>query len=350
MGASHGEPARTFASDNNSPAHPSVLVAIADANEGHVHAYGDDPWTERGLRAVRSHVGEDAAVSFVFNGTGANVLALSAMTRPGDAIVCASTAHIALDECGAPERFTLCKLIGVQAPDGKLSPELVEPTLSGVGVEHHSQPKVVSISQVAETGTVYTLGEVRALADFCHAHGLYLHMDGARLANAAASLDVPIAAFTRDAGVDALSFGGTKNGLLFGEAVVLFQPDLAEGFKYVRKSGGQLCSKMRFVGAQFAAAYGSSLWLETASHANAMARRLAAGAEAAGAELAWPAQANEVFPVLPASAVPVLKAVADFYDWDTRADGSVIARWVCSWDTTDQDVDRLLAALPGALS
>jgi threonine aldolase len=350
MDVSQGEPARTFASDNNSGAHPGVLVAIADANGGHVHAYGDDPWTERGLRAVRSHVGEDAVVSFVFNGTGANVLALSAMTRPGDAIVCASTAHIAVDECGAPERFTGCKLIGVDTPDGKLSPELVEPTLSVVGVEHHSQPKVVSISQVAETGTVYTSEEVRTLADFCHAHGLYLHMDGARVANAAASLDVPIAAFTRDAGVDALSFGGTKNGLLFGEAVVFFRPEVAEGFKYERKSGGQLASKMRFVGAQFAAAYGSSLWLETASHANSMARRLAAGAEAAGVELAWPAQANEVFPVLPAPAVTVLKAVADFYDWETRADGSVIARWVCSWDTTEADVDRLLAALPEALA
>jgi threonine aldolase len=337
---------RTFASDNNSGVHPDVLVAIADANDGHAHAYGDDPWTERGLRAVRTHVGEDAAVSFVFNGTGANVLALTAMTRPGDAIVAAASAHIIVDECGAPERFTGCKLIGLQTPDGKLTPALVEPTMSIVGVEHHSQPKVVSISQVVETGTVYTPVEVRALADFCHSSGLYLHMDGARLANAAAALGLPISAFTRDAGVDALSFGGTKNGLLFGEAVVIFTPELAEGFKYLRKSGGQLSSKMRFIGAQFAASYGSSLWLETASHANAMAARLAAGAAAAGVELAWPTQANEVFAVLSAADVAALRAAAsDFYDWETRADGGVVVRWVCSWDTTEEDVDRFVAAL-----
>jgi threonine aldolase len=337
---------RTFASDNNSGVHPDVLVAVAEANDGHVHAYGDDLWTARGVRAVRSHVGEDADVAFVFNGTGANVLALSAMTRPGDAIVCAASAHIAVDECGAPERFTGCKIIVVETPDGKLTAALVEPVLAVVGNEHHSQPKVVSISQVAETGTVYTPDEVRALAAFCHGHGLYLHMDGARLANAAISLDVPIAAFTRDAGVDALSFGGTKNGLLFGEAVVFFRPELAAGFKYVRKSGGQLSSKMRFVGAQFAAAYGSSLWRETAAHANAMAARLATGAASAGIALAWPTQANEVFAVLPTAAVPALQAVADFYDWETRADGTTVARWVCSWDTTEQDVDRFIAALP----
>jgi threonine aldolase len=341
---------RTFASDNNSGVHPDVLVAIAEANGGHVHAYGEDPWTERGLRAVRTHVGEDAEVSFVFNGTGANVLALTAMTRPGHAVVCANSAHIAVDECGAPERFTGCKLIIVESPDGKLTPALVEPTLSVVGVEHHSQPKVVSISQVAETGTVYTPDEVRALADFCHSRGLYLHMDGARIANAAAAMGVPIAAFTVDAGVDALSFGGTKNGLLFGEAVVIFRPELAEGFKYLRKSGGQLSSKMRFIGAQFAASYGSSLWLETASHANAMAARLAAGAQAAGVELAWPTHANEVFAVLRTSKVPALRAaVSDFYDWETRANGTTVVRWVCSWDTTEEDVDRLVAALPSVM-
>jgi threonine aldolase len=340
---------RTFASDNNSGAHPAALVAIAEANGGHVHAYGDDPSTARGIRAVRGLVGEDAEVFFVFNGTGANVTALSAMVRPGQAIVCPASAHIAVDECGAPERLTGAKVIGVPTADGKLRPVDVAPTLAVAGVEHHSQPRAVSISQVSETGTVYTAAEVRALADLCHASGLLLHMDGARLANAAAALDEPVTAFTRDAGVDALSFGGTKNGLLYGEAVVFFRGDLAADFRYLRKSGGQLASKMRFIGAQFAAVYGSSLWLELATHANAMAARLAEGARAAGVELAYPVDANEVFPVLPDSAADVLRTISDFYVWEPRGDRTSVCRWVTSWDTTEDDVDGLLAALPGAL-
>jgi threonine aldolase len=340
---------RSFASDNNSGAHPAALVAIADANEGHVHAYGDDPWTARGVRALRGLVGEEAEVFFVFNGTGANVTALSAVLRPGHAVVCPASAHIAVDECGAPERFTGAKVIGVPTADGKLRPADVEATLSVAGVEHHSQPRVVSISQVSETGTVYTAAEVRALADLCHANGLVLHMDGARIANAAASLGVPVAAFTRDAGVDLLSFGGTKNGLLYGEAVVIFRTDLAADFRYLRKSGGQLSSKMRFIGAQFAAVYGSSLWLELGMHANAMAARLAEGARAAGVELAYPVDANEVFPVLSDPAADTLRTISDFYVWEPRGDRTSICRWVTSWDTTEDDVDGLLAALPGVL-
>jgi threonine aldolase len=340
---------RSFASDNNSGAHPAALVAIADANEGHVHAYGDDPWTARGVRALRGLLGEDAEVFFVFNGTGANVTALSAVLRPGHAVVCPASAHIAVDECGAPERFTGAKVIGVPTVDGKLRPADVEPTLAVAGVEHHSQPRAVSISQVSETGTVYTPAEVSALADLCHANGLVLHMDGARIANAAASLGVPVSAFTRDAGVDLLSFGGTKNGLLYGEAVVFFRSDLAADFRYLRKSGGQLISKMRFIGAQFAALYGSSLWLELATHANSMATRLADGARAAGVELAYPVEANEVFPVLPDPAADALRTISDFYVWEPRGDHTSICRWVTSWDTTEDDVDGLLAALPGAL-
>jgi threonine aldolase len=340
---------RSFASDNNSGAHPAALVAIAEANEGHVHAYGDDPWTARGVRALRGLLGEDAEVFFVFNGTGANVTALSAVLRPGHAVVCPASAHIAVDECGAPERFTGAKVIGVPTVDGKLRPADVEPTLAVAGVEHHSQPRAVSISQVSETGTVYTPAEVSALADLCHANGLVLHMDGARIANAAASLGVPVSAFTRDAGVDLLSFGGTKNGLLYGEAVVFFRSDLAADFRYLRKSGGQLISKMRFIGAQFAALYGSSLWLELATHANSMATRLADGARAAGVELAYPVEANEVFPVLPDPAADALRTISDFYVWEPRGDHTSICRWVTSWDTTEDDVDGLLAALPGVL-
>lgn len=340
---------RSFASDNNSGAHPAALVAITEANDDHVHAYGDDPWTARGIRAVRGLVGEAAEVFFVFNGTGANVTGLGALLRPGDAVVCAESAHIAVDECGAPERLTGCKLIDVPTCDGKLTPAAVEATLGVLGVEHHAQPRVASISQVAETGTVYTPDEVRALADVCHANGLRLHMDGARVANAAAALDLPVSAFTRDAGVDVLSFGGTKNGLLYGEAVVFFDAAAADRFRFQRKSAAQLASKMRFIGAQFAAVYGSSLWLELARRANAMAARLAAATVDAGIELAWPAQANEVFAVLPPAAVAPLREVADFYEWETRADGSVVARWVCSWDTAEEDVDRFVAAIPAAL-
>jgi threonine aldolase len=339
---------RTFASDNNSGAHPCALIAITDANDGHVHAYGDDPWTERGVRAVRSHVGHDADVFFVFNGTGANVTALSSLTRNGDAVVCAASAHIATDECGAPERFTGCKMLTVPTDDGKLRPSDVEPLLSALGVEHHSQPRVISISQVTETGCVYAPAEVRALSDLAHAHGLYLHMDGARLANAAVALDLPIRALTTDAGVDVLSFGGTKNGLLFGEAVCFLAPGLADRFRFERKSGGQLASKMRYIGAQFAAVYGSSTWREMAASANEKAARLAAGARATGVELLWEPQANEVFALLPTRAVSALQQAADFYEWEVRGDATAV-RWVCSWDTTDEDVDRFVGAIPAAL-
>jgi threonine aldolase len=339
---------RTFASDNNSGAHPSVLVAIAEANEGHVHAYGDDPWTARGVRALRGHLGDTAEVFFTFNGTGANVTGLSSLLRNGDCVVCAATAHIATDECGAPERFTGCKMLTVPTADGKLRPADVEPLLAVLGVEHHSQPRVVSISQVTETGTVYTPDEVRVLADLAHARGMFLHMDGARIANAAVALDLPIRAFTTDAGVDVLSFGGTKNGLLMGEAVCFLTQGLADRFKFERKSGGQLASKMRFIGAQFAAVYGSSVWHELATNANAKAARLAAGARAAGVEIVWEVAANEVFASLPTESVAALQAVADFYDWEERGDRTIV-RWVCSWDTTDGDVDRFVAAIPAAI-
>lgn len=340
--------ARTFASDNNSGALPAALVAIAEANDGHLHAYGDDPWTARGVRALRGHLGEQAGVFFVFNGTGANVTGLSSLLRHGDCVVAPSTAHIATDECGAPERISGCKVLTVPTADGKLRPADVEPLLPALGVEHHAQPRVISISQVSEMGTVYAPGEVRALADLAHANGMYLHMDGARIANAAVALDLPIRAFTTDAGVDVLSFGGTKNGLLFGEAVCFPDPSLGERFLFERKSAGQLASKMRFIGAQFAAVYGSSAWREAAASANAMAARLAAGAVAAGVTLAFPADANEVFALLPPAAVGCLRAVADFYDWEMRGD-MVVVRWVCSFDTTIEDVDRFVAAIPAAL-
>ena len=331
---------RSFASDNNSGAHPAVLAAIAAANEGHVHAYGDDRHTARAVEVLRGHLGGQADVFFVFNGTGANVVGLSALLKPYQAVICPATAHIATDECGAPERFTGSKLIGVPTIDGKLRPADITALLEGMGVEHHVQPRVVSISQVTELGTVYACDEIRALADTAHAAGLLLHMDGARLANAAVALDVPIRAMTTDVGVDVLSFGGTKNGMLLGEAVCFLTPGLVTDGKFVRKNAGQLPSKMRFIAAQFTAMYGGGLWRELAAHANAMAERLAIGAVAVpGVEIAYDRGANEVFARVPREHVAALQEVADFYVWD---EGESVVRWVASFDTSEDDVDAFL--------
>lgn len=333
---------RTFASDNNAGAHPRVLEAMAKANVGHERGYGDDDRTRRAEALVRELVG-GGDVFLVFNGTGANVLGLAALTRPHGAILCAQGAHVAADECNAPERFTGCKLVEVATPHGKLTPDLLAPHVKGVGVEHHAQPMAVTITQPTELGTVYAPDEVRALSAFCRARGLRLHVDGARLANAAASLGVPPRAFTGDAGVDALSLGGTKNGAVAAEAVVLFDSVLARDFRYLRKQGMQLASKMRFVAAQFEALLEDGLWLANARRANAMARLLAdEAAQVPGVEIVHPTQANAVFARLPPDAVPLVQRDVWFYGWD-GAPGLV--RWVCSFDTTEDDVARLVASL-----
>lgn len=332
-----------FASDNASGAHPDVMAALAKANRGHVHAYGYDEWTTRAVGVVRERVGApDAAVRFVFNGTGANVTGLQAVMRPYEAVICPVTAHINVDECGAPERFTGGKLLAVVTPDGKLTPELVESAISGVGVEHHSQPRVVSITQSTEYGTTYRPEEVRALADLAHAHGLVLHMDGARISNAAAFLGCDLAQVTSEVGVDVLSLGGAKNGLLFGEAVVFFDAERAADFLFIRKQSAQLASKMRFISAQFIALFGGELWRENAAHANEMARLLATGLAAVpGVRVTQPVEANEVFVVMAPPLAQRLRAVADFYSWDERANEH---RLVASWDTTAEDVERFVEA------
>ena len=337
-------PRRTFASDNNSGVHPRVMEALARANDGgHVLAYGSDPWTERATRRFRDVFGEDAEVFFVFNGTAANVLSLKAMTQPYHAVLCAQGAHIDVDECGAPERFLGGKLVPIATPDGKLTPDLVAPHVKGVGVQHHVQPKVVSITNSTEVGTVYAPAEVRALADFAHARGMRLHVDGARIANAAAALGVGLRALTRDAGVDALSFGGAKNGLMYGEAVVLFDPALAEGFAFHRKQAMQLASKMRFVAAQFEALLEGDLWLESARHANRMARLLAEeAAKVPGVALSRMPQANAVFARLPPASIAPLQAEIPHYTWDEAAHE---VRWVASFDTTEEDVRAFVDAL-----
>ncbi|HEY3318074.1 MAG TPA: low specificity L-threonine aldolase [Coriobacteriia bacterium] len=337
------ETRRALASDNWAGVHPQVLAEIAEAGAGHVPAYGYDEWTERAVARFREHFGETAEVFWAFNGTGANVTALQACVKPFGAVICPATAHVNTDECGAPERFLGGgKLLAVETPDGKLTPELVEPRLAGLGNEHHNQPQAISITQSTELGTVYTPAEVGALAGQAHAHGMRLHVDGARIANAAAHLGVPVRAFTTDAGVDALSFGGTKNGAMLAEAVVLFDPELARDFRFIRKQSGQLASKSRFIAAQFLALFEDDLWLRSAEHSNAMAARLADGLRRLGIELTQQPQANEVFAVLPAEVIEPLQETCAFYVWD---EGRSEVRLVTSWDTAEADVDGFLAAL-----
>lgn len=337
------ETRRGFGSDNHSGAHPRALEAIASANVGHVPAYGDDPWTTRARAMLRELLGGECDIHFTMTGTGANVVGLGTLCRQWEAVVCPVTAHINIDECGAPERVAGVKLVPVATPDGKLTPELVRPHLTGFGFEHHAQPRAISISQASEYGTVYSADEVRALADLAHAHGMVLQMDGARVANAAAYLGIPVRAFTADAGVDVLSFGGTKNGMLFGEAVVLFGDARTDSVPYMRKQATQLASKMRFVSAQFEAMLDGGLWLELADHSNAMARRLAEKAATFdGVRVTQPVQANEVFAVLPEPAIAPIRERFRFYMWDEPARE---VRWVCSWDTTPEDVDALATEL-----
>lgn len=335
---------RGFASDNASGAHPAVIAAMHEANAGHAHAYGADRWTERARELIRGEFGPSAEVFFVFNGTGANCTALQAVMRRHNAVICPATAHINTDECGAPERFTGGKLLAVPTPDGKLTPELVEGAITHVGFEHASQPAVVSITQSTEYGTVYSQQELAEIAATTRAHGLKLHLDGARLANAAASLKCTLGEAV--AGADIVSFGATKNGAVLAESVVFLDPALAEEFKYVRKQSAQLASKMRYIAAQYIALLEDGLWRRNAENANAMAQLLAERASAIpGVRVTQQVEANEVFAVLPHAVIEPLAAEFDFYTWDERA-GEV--RWVTSWDTTVEDVERFAAGIARA--
>jgi threonine aldolase len=337
------EPRRDFASDNTAGIHPDVLAAIAAANAGPARAYGDDPWTERASARFREHFGDAARMHVVFGGTGANVLAISSLLRPFEGVVCAEGAHIAVDECGAPERFSGCKLLTVATPDGKLRPEDVGRKLHGLRDQHHVQPRMVSISQTSELGTIYTPLELTALAAFAHDHGLLLHVDGARLSNAAAALDTSLRAITTDCGADVLSFGGTKNGLMGAEAVVFLREDLAPDFRFVRKQGMQLASKMRFLSAQLEALLSNDLWRRNANHANAAARRLAERvSEIPRVRLARPVEANAVFAILPREAIAALQRRYFFFVWD-EARSEV--RWMTSFDTAEADVEAFAQAV-----
>ena len=327
---------RSFASDNNAGVHPEILEAIKNANDGHVIAYGGDPVTDRAMELFQKHFGSDVAVYFVFGGTGANVLGLKAMTQPHHAIFCADTAHVNVDECGAPEKFTGCKLITLPTPDGKLRVEPIAPLLHGIGVEHHVQPHVISISQATEMGTIYKQQELKTLADFAHDNGMLLHVDGARLANAAVALDATFKEITADVGVDVLSFGGTKNGMMYGEAVVFFDQSLASDFKYIRKQGMHLPSKMRFISAQFEALLSGNLWRRGAAHANRMAQLLGSElAQVPRIELTQPVESNGVFATIPKEYIPVLQEKYFFYVWDEAISE---VRLMASFDTSEDDV------------
>jgi threonine aldolase len=334
------KPVRSFASDNNAGVHASVLKAITAANQGHVVGYGDDPYTASAVEKFKKHFGNDIEVFFVFNGTAANVLSLKALTESYHAVICTETAHIHTDECGAPEKFTGCKLVVLPAPDGKLTVESVKSAYHGIGDQHHVQARVVALTQATEMGTVYTPQEIKNLARFAHQHDMYVHMDGARIANAAASLGVPLRVITRDAGVDVLSFGGTKNGLMGGEAVVFFDRKLAADFLFLRKQGMQLVSKMRFIAVQFEALLSNDLWLKSAQHANRMAKFLEKEVrKIPGIEIICPVQANGVFARIPHSAIAEIQKKYFFYVWNEEQS---VVRWMCSFDTTEEDIQTFV--------
>lgn len=340
----HHDPAsRGFASDNYAGAHPEVLAALALANGGHQVAYGQDDYTAHLQELFAGHFGPRAEAYCVFNGTGANVVALQAVTERWGAVISADSAHIHVDECGAPERVGGLKLLTVPTEHGKLTPELIDREAFGWDDEHRAQPQVVSLAQTTELGTCYTPEEIRAICDHAHQHGMRVHLDGSRLANAAATLGEPLRAFTTDAGVDVLSFGGTKNGLLFGECVVVLDPGAVRGMAHLRKLSMQLASKMRFVAVQFEALLAGDLWLRSAAHANAMASRLqAAVLPMDGVEVVYPVQSNAVFARLPHDVAERLQKRYRFYFWDEAAG---LVRWMCAFDTTEDDVDAFAAAL-----
>jgi len=346
----HDQNARGFASDNYAGVHPQVLAAIADANGGHQTSYGEDSYTQRLQDVFARHFGDGVSVWPVFNGTGANVLSLQALLPRWGAVICAETAHINTDENAAPERVGSIKLLAVPTPDGKLTPDLIDRQAWGYGDEHRAQPLAVSITQTTELGTCYTAAEIAAICEHSHSLGMRVHVDGSRIANAAATLRTGLRTFTCDAGVDLVSFGGTKNGALGAEAIVVVNPELdtadapvARALPFLRKLNMQLASKMRFVSAQLLALLEGELWLESATHANAMAQRLAkAVGDLDAVRITQQVQSNAVFAVLDKEIADKLRSRFRFYDWNP-ATGEV--RWMCAWDTTEEDVDAFTAAL-----
>ncbi|HEX8806398.1 MAG TPA: aminotransferase class I/II-fold pyridoxal phosphate-dependent enzyme [Candidatus Aquilonibacter sp.] len=339
---------RSFASDNNAPIAPEILQAILDANEGDAVGYGDDPWTARAIARFREHFGAETDVYFTFNGTGANIVALSCVLRPWEAVLAPSTAHLQVDECGALERFAGSKVIPISTPDGKLRIADIEPYLLGTSGEHHPQPRAISISNTTEWGDVYERDEVRELCTFAHERDLLVHVDGARIANAAAALGTTPRAITQDIGVDVLTFGGTKNGLLGGEAVCFFNPRLSANVgPYVHKQAMQLASKMRYISAQFEALLTDERWLNYASHANAMAQRLLAGvANIPGVKVTRPVRANAIFATMDRAAIARVQKQFFFFCFD---EAKPEVRWMTHWATTEADIDAFVEAVREAI-
>jgi threonine aldolase len=339
---------RGFASDNNAGIHPDILREIEEANEGHTVGYGYDPCTEEAEKLFREHLGPGTEVFFVFNGTAANVLSLWSSTRSFNSVITASTAHIEQDECGAPEKITGCKVLTVDTPDGKITVDMLGRHMHGFDFEHHAQPKIVSVTQATEMGTLYTPEEIKKLADYVHGKGLYLHMDGARISNAAVSLDMPFRAFTTDAGVDILSFGGTKNCMMYGEAVCFLKSGLSENFKYIRKQGMQLASKMRFISAQYIGFFRNDLWKKCAMHSNSMAKLLEEKLRhIERIRVTQPVQSNGVFAIIPEAVAEEVRKSFFFYPWNEAISEY---RLMTSWDTTEEDVEEFVKLLKEEIS
>lgn len=339
---------RGFGSDNNAGIHPDILKEIIASNTGHVIGYGSDVYTEEAVKIFKEHLGKSTEIYFVFTGTGANVLGLSGITRSWNSVITASTAHLEGDECGAPEKFIGCKVLVVDTSDGKINPGLIEKHLHGIDFEHHSQPKVISITQATEMGTVYTAAEIAEIADFAHARGMHLHMDGARIANAAVALNLPFKTFTTDAGVDVLSFGGTKNGMMFGESVCFLRPGLSSDFKYIRKQGMQLASKMRFISAQYIGYFRNDLWKRCALNSNLMAQMLAEKLkQIPEVKVTQEVQSNGVFVIIPNDVAEKIRGQYFFYPWDEKR-----SEWrlMCSWDTEERDIEDFVTLLKKELS
>ena len=338
---------RAFASDNWAGVHPDVLTAIGEANVGHAASYGNDEWTAQAVEKVRGVLGKDCDVFFLFSGTAANVLGLQSLVHSHQAVICAETAHIETSECGAAEKHIGCKLVPLPAPNGKISAGDIAKHLGYIGNEHHVQPKAVSVTQSTEYGTLYSLAELKEIAKVTHDNGMYLHMDGARIFNAAVGLDCSLEETTRKAGVDVLSFGGTKNGLIAGEALVFFNRDLAKDFEFRRMQGMQLSSKMRFIAAQFSALLSNDLWKKNAEHANRMAKMLKDGmCGLPGVSLTQKVQSNSVFAILPGEVIPKAQKAFGFHVWNKSLNE---VRLVTSWDTSEGDIRQFCAVLAEAV-
>lgn len=341
-------PKKTFASDNYSGVHPAIMDALLQANTGHAASYGADEFTAAAIEKFKAYFGDSIEVYLVYNGTGANVLGLQTLTQSFHSVICGELAHINVDESTAPEKFLGCKLAAVSAPDGKMTPQAIEEKIQRVDDQHHPQAKVISLSQSTEYGTVYTVQELQAIGAVAKKHNLYFHMDGSRISNAAVSLNADFSAFTRDVGVDVLSFGGTKNGMMFGEAIIVFNPELARYLKYYRKQGMQLHSKMRFIGAQFNALLSNDLWKENATHANRMAKFLEQELrKAKEIKITQSVDANGIFAIFPEKIIPELQQEHFFYIWNER---TFEVRLMCSFDTTEEEVKNFVKKLKGLLA